>query len=171
MRRQIFPAFVFLSLAFFCCQEKNKSSARIATAVIDSASILTDVQEEDLLSIINSLEKDVGSQIVIMTVNSLSGQSIEQFSITAAEKLKIGRKKENDGILITVAMEEHKMRIEVGTGLEKIISDDVAGRIIREEMAPEFKNGKFYEGLRAATTRIKTMIEENRQLVGTPPYP
>jgi uncharacterized protein len=168
MRRHIFPAFVFLSLALFCCQVKNKTSTRLATAVIDSASVLTDVQEEDLLSIINALEKDVGSQMVIMTVNSLGGQAIERFSIAAAEKLKIGRKKENDGILITVAMEEHKMRIEVGTGLEKIISDDVAGRIIREEMAPEFKKGRFYEGLRAATTRIKTMIEENGQLVGAP---
>lgn len=171
MRRQIFPAFVFLSLALFCCQVKNKSSTRLATAVIDSASVLTEVQEEDLLSMIDSLEKDVGSQIVIMTVNTLRGQAIEQFSIAAAEKLKIGRKKENDGILIIVAMDEHKMRIEVGTGLEKVISDEVAARIIRDEMVPKFKKGNFYEGLRIATTRIKTMIEENRQFVGAPPYP
>ena len=83
--------------------------------------------------------------------------------------MKLGRSNFNDGLLIAVALKERAIRIEVGYGLEKIIKDEIASRIIREEIGPRFKEEKFYEGLYTAVEKIKKLIEENKDLVGQAP--
>ena len=82
------------------------------------------------------------------------------------ENWGIGRKDYNDGLLITVALQDRQTRIEVGYGLEKIVKDKIAARIIREDMVPNFQTENYYEGLRVAVDKIKTLIEGNQALVG-----
>ena len=83
--------------------------------------------------------------------------------------MKLGRKEFDDGILITLSVKDHNVRLEVGYGLEKIIKDEVAARIIRDEMIPEFREERFYAGLKAAAFEIRNLIEENRGLIGQRP--
>ena len=101
--------------------------------------MLDSAEESRLYSRLESLQQELGAQIVILTVPSLEGSDIETFSIEVAETWKIGRQREDDGILIVVAVEDRRMRIEVGHGLEGAIPDIIANRIIDKRMQPEFK--------------------------------
>jgi uncharacterized membrane protein YgcG len=86
-----------------------------------------------------------------------------------ANGMGLGRKDYDDGILITVSLADRKTRIEVGPGLEKIIKDEIAARIIREDMGPRFGKDDFFNGIKGAVEKIKTLIEENKELVGQRP--
>jgi uncharacterized protein len=95
---------------------------------------------------LDSLETAESTQIVILTVPSLEGVPIEDFSIKVAEAWKIGQKKVDNGVLLIVSKNDHKIRIEVGFGLEGRLTDLQSGRIIREVIAPSFKSGRTDEG-------------------------
>jgi len=136
---------------------------------MDEADLLTGQQEDSIFAIIQDLEKNVGSQIAVLTIVSLNGEKIEKYSLRRAEQSRFGRQKYDDGILITVSHNDRQMRIEVGYGLEKIIKDEIAARINQEEMAPRFRQGDYYNGIKAAVEKIKKLIEENKQLVGERP--
>ncbi len=165
----LLPTFLFSTSCQKKVETQRNASIGIEDRIIDKADLLTGEEEQNLFQVITALENEIGSQVFIMTIETLEGESINRFSIHAAERLKIGREKEKDGILITVAYREHKTRIEVGYGLEKIIKDEVAAKIIREEMVPDFKTGLFYSGLYAAVIRVDTLIRSNRSLVGEMP--
>jgi uncharacterized protein len=115
------------------------------------------------------LESKVGSQVAVLTILSLEGEKIEEVSLRYAEATRLGRATHNDGVLITVAYTDRQMRIEVGTGLENILKDEIAARILREDMAPRFKKEMFGSGLLVATERIAKLIEENEDSVGEDP--
>lgn len=150
-------------LFVFACGNPEK----INTSLIrDSVNVLTARQQEALSQEIKELEDSVGSQIGVLIVNSLHGEKIEDYSLRTANAWGLGRKEFNDGILITVAIQDREMRIEVGTGLENIIKDEIAAQIIHEEMTPEFKDAKYYEGLSKAVEHIKTLIQTNRHQIG-----
>jgi uncharacterized protein len=163
---------VSITLLFYSCKrpsERIYNNSRIEDRILDSADLLTTGQEKDIFKLIQSLEKSVGSQIAILTLNTLNGQHINEYSIQKFEYLSLGRDLYGDGILITVAHQDRETRIEVGTGLEKVITDEMAARIIREQMVPKFKEDKMYEGLNDAVIAIKKLIEDNKQLVGQKP--
>jgi len=110
---------------------------------------------------VDQLEKDLkfyedstSNQIAILIVQSLEGETIEDYSIKVAEKWKLGTEKKDNGVLVVVAIDDHKMRIEVGAGLEGVLTDALSSRIIRNEMAPEFRRGDYDAGLLAATSSI-----------------
>lgn len=105
----------------------------------------------------------------MVIVNTLNGQDINQYSIQKSEDLSLGRDLYNDGVLITVAFQDRKTRIEVGYGLEKILTDEVTAQIIREQMLPKFREQKVYEGIYESVRTIKKLIEENKKLVGQEP--
>lgn len=134
--------------------------------VNDYISLLNKEQKSVLTNELQSIEDSVGSQVVVMIIDTLQGMDISEFSNLIANSWGIGRKGYDDGVLIILAMNDRKMRIEVGYGLEKIITDEIAAQIIREEMVPEFKERRFYEGLFAAVTKIKSLILSNRELIG-----
>lgn len=162
-----FTSFLFLLLLFVvACGNPEKTTVDI---IRDSVNVLTTRQQEDLEKEIKALEDSVGSQIRILIVNSLNGEKIEEYSLRVTEAWAIGRVGFNDGILITIAIRDKQMRIEVGTGLENIIKDDIAAEIIREDMTPQFREAKYYEGLSTAVQRIKTLIKTNSQRIGEKP--
>jgi uncharacterized protein len=165
---------VLLAILFYfeSCErlsEQRQNDIKIENRVIDSAELLSPVQEENIYKLIQELEKSVGSQIAVVTINTLNGQDINQYSVRKAEELSLGRDLYKDGVLITIAYEDKKARIEVGYGLEKILKDEVTAQIIRERLRPKFREQKVYEGIYESVDAIKKLIEENKKLVGQKP--
>ncbi len=114
---------------------------------------------------IDKLEKDLKvyedsttNQIAILIVQSLDGEVIEEYSLKVAEKWKLGTKSKDNGALLLIAIDDHKMRIEVGHGLEGVLTDAQSNRIIRNEMAPNFRRGDYDAGVLAAVTAMEKAI-------------
>ena len=105
-------------------------------------------------------ERATGAQIVVAVFPSLDGESLEDFSIRLAEKWRIGHKALDDGAIVLVFLQERKLRIEVGYGLEGAIPDLEAGRVIREVIAPRFREGGIAAGLEAGARALYARIEK-----------
>jgi len=130
----------------------------LAHRVTDLTGTLSAEQQVVLETKLAQFEQEKGSQIAILIVPTTQPEDIAQYSIRVVEAWKIGRKKVDDGVLVLVAKDDHKMRIEVGYGLEGAIPDAYAKRIIAEDMAPYFKQGDFYGGLNAALDKLIGLI-------------
>jgi uncharacterized protein len=126
--------------------------------VNDYAAIISPGARADIEGKLRQFEQQESTQIVILTIPSLEGDPIEDFSIRVAEAWKIGQKGSDNGVLFIVSKNDHKVRIEVGYGLEGRLTDLLAGRIIRDEVAPSFKNGKFDEGFAKGVTAIMEAV-------------
>lgn len=126
--------------------------------VVDEADLLSILEERAITKKIEKLEQDTGAQVVLVTLPGTKPLSIEQFSILLAERWQIGRKGVDDGILITVASKDRKMRIEVGYGLEGRIPDVVAKRIIDRYMVPFFKKKNYAGGIESGVDKIIALI-------------
>ncbi|MGN1288063.1 MAG: TPM domain-containing protein, partial [Bradyrhizobium sp.] len=107
---------------------------------------------------LKDLETRKGSQIAVLIVPTTGEETIEQFSIRVAEAWKIGRKKVDDGALLVVAKNDRHLRIEVGYGLEGVLSDVVTHRIIDEDITPKFKAGDFAGGISAGIGRMIRLV-------------
>ncbi len=94
-------------------------------------------------------ENSTGHQIAVLTIPSLEGEPIESFGIKVAEKWKIGKKGFDNGAILIVAPKDKRLRIEVGYGLEGVLPDAIANRIIQEQIVPRFKDGDFPGGVEA----------------------
>ena len=108
---------------------------------------------------LKDLERRKGSQVAVLIVPTTQPETIEQYSIRVADAWKIGRRKIDDGALLVVAKNDHKLRIEVGYGLEGALTDVTARRIIDEVIVPRFKQGDFDGGVAAGLTHIMSVIE------------
>jgi uncharacterized protein len=162
---------VTLAISYACEKKKTEAVREVKKEqrIMDDANVLTTQEEDIIFSIMQDVERNVGSQIAILTIGTLNGEEIESFSLRMANGMGLGRKDYDDGILITVSLADRKTRIEVGPGLEKIIKDEIAARIIREDMGPRFGKDDFFNGIKGAVEKIKTLIEENKELVGQRP--
>jgi uncharacterized protein len=127
--------------------------------VNDYAGILSASAAQDLEARLASFEKTDSTQIAVLTIPSLEGDSLEDFSIRTAEAWKIGQKGKDNGVILIVAKEDRKIRIEVGWGLEGRLTDLVSGRIIRNEMAPLFKEGNFDGGIEQGVSSIMAVVK------------
>ncbi len=127
--------------------------------VNDYAGMLSPGRAAALEQQLGSFESSDSTQIVVLTVQNLGGEPIETFSIKIAEAWKIGQQGVDNGVLLIVAKDERKVRIEVGRGLEGKLTDLVSGRIIRAEIAPKFKSGDFDGGIAAGVTAIAAVVK------------
>jgi uncharacterized protein len=108
-----------------------------------------------------ALEKDSGHQLAVLTVPTTKPEAIETFSYRVAEQWKIGHKGADNGALLIIAKNDKKIRIEVGRGLEGVLTDVQSRRIIGDVMAPFFKQGQFSQGVSAGVdSMILTMSKE-----------
>lgn len=131
--------------------------------VTDDAHILDSGAVQRLNDALKAYEDKTGRQMVILTLPSLDGEALEEFSIKVARTWKLGRKGQDDGILILVARDDHKARIEVGYGLEGDLPDALAGRIISDEMVPRFRGGDYAGGLEEGVKAIVGTLDHSYQ--------
>ena len=124
----------------------------------DRASVLSSSASEELENYLAAVERSSGAQIALLTIDSLEGEDLESYSLSVAEKWKLGASGEDNGALLLVAMAEKKIRIEVGYGLEGVLTDAMSGYIIREAIVPEFKNGRFDLGIAAGIKAIGGIV-------------
>jgi len=130
----------------------------LISPVTDLTQTLSPQSQQSLAQKLNQLSKEKGSQIAVLIVDTTQPEDIAQFGIRVAEAWKIGRDKQDDGVIIIVAKADRKMRIEVGYGLEGAIPDLTAKRVISETMAPRFRQGDFEGGLNAAIDQLTALI-------------
>ncbi len=115
--------------------------------VNDTAGMLSAGTQQQLEDILGRLEQTDSTQIVVLTIPSLDGDVLEEFSIKVADQWKIGRKGLDNGAILLIAKNDRKIRIEVGYGLEGSLTDLMAGRIIGNVIVPQFKAGNFDQGV------------------------
>ena len=122
--------------------------------VNDLAGLLQAGQADALEQKLLAYNDSTSSQIAIVTVPNLGDSDLESYAQALYQRWGIGQKGRDNGILILIAAQEHKVRIQPGYGLEGVIPDAVAGRIIRETLGPAFKENRYYDGLDQATTEL-----------------
>ena len=131
----------------------------LKSRVTDLTGTLTADQRGALEQKLAALESRKGSQLAVLLVPTTQPETVEQYALRVFDQWKLGRKGVDDGVLLVIAKNDRKLRIEVGYGLEGALPDAIARRIIEEEIVPPFKQGNFYGGVGAGTDRIIKLIE------------
>src|SRR5258706_7109830 len=131
----------------------------LSAHVTDLTGTLSAQQVQDLESRLASFERGKGSQIAVLMLPSTQPETIEEYSIRVADAWKIGRARVDDGVILIVAKNDRKLRVEVGRGLEGAIPDAVAKRVVSDVITPHFKTGDFYGGIAAGTGALMKLIE------------
>ncbi|MCP3731627.1 TPM domain-containing protein [Sphingomonas sp. MG17] len=132
---------------------------KLTGRVVDAASLLSPEQEAQLAAMSTATEKATGRQLVVATVPDLQGYPIEDYGYKLGRAWQIGQAKANNGIILIVAPNERRIRIEVGYGLEPIMTDGLSGIIIRDTITPLFKAGKMGEGIIAGASAINEQLK------------
>src|SRR5712692_4921642 len=127
--------------------------------VTDLTGTLTAPQIQTLEARLRDFERGKGSQIAVLILPSTAPETIEQYSIRVAEAWKIGRTKADDGVILVVAKNDRRLRIEVGRGLEGAIPDAIAKRAVSDVIAPHFRANDFYGGIAPGADALAKLIE------------
>ena len=141
----------------------------LAQRVTDLANLLPIEAESRLEAKLKTLESETGAQVAVLTVPSLEGEVIEDFSLRVAETWQLGRETQDDGVLVLVARDDRRVRIEVGYGLEGAITDLQSRRIIDGLMVPRFRQGDFAGGIEAAVNAVAGAVRGESDAI--PPEP
>ena len=126
--------------------------------VVDLAGVIDADTQARLNAMLKDLETKTSAQVVVLTVDSLDGEPLEDFSHQTAVKWGIGQKGKDNGVLLTVVVKDHKYRLEVGYGLEAILPDSLVGSLGRQYLVPNFRKGDYAAGIVAAVTEIAKTI-------------
>ncbi len=136
---------------------QSQETPRLEDRVTDKAAVFSPEQRSQLIAELAAYEEETSHQIAVLTVPTLSGESLEAFSLRVANAWGLGQKGRDNGILVTLALQERQVRIEVGEGLESRISDDAAQEIVQTEMIPSFRKGDYAGGLAKGIRRLMEM--------------
>jgi len=159
---------LLFSLVFLLCISFNFVSAEkiedleAKNYINDYANIIDDNVEQKLNQELYDYEASTTNQLSVFTVNDIDGDYIEHFSIKLAEKIKLGTEKQDNGILILISKNDRKMRIEVGYGLEPVITDGISTKIINEILTPNFKKGDYTTGVDLAVGEIIKIASDTK---------
>lgn len=127
---------------------------KLSGRVVDQAQLLSPAAETRLTQMLNAHEQATSEQVVVVTVPSLQGRSIEEFGVALGRAWGIGQKAEDNGALLIVARDDRRMRIEVGYGLEGRLTDAQSSIIINSILTPAFRQGQFEQGIIAGAAAI-----------------
>ncbi len=127
--------------------------------IVDGAQVLSSSDHSRLLSLLAAHEAKTTNQVAVLTLPSLDGEPLEEFTHRVASSWGLGQKGTDNGVLLLVAIQERKIRIEVGYGLEGTLTDARSSQIIRHEIVPRFRQGNYSEGILAGTQAIVHTIE------------
>jgi uncharacterized protein len=131
----------------------------LAGRVVDQAHVILPAHLSDLNDALTAHESKTSNQVAVLTLPSLAGEPLEEFSHRVASAWGLGQKGTDNGVLLLVAIQDRKIRIEVGYGLEGTLTDAKSSQIIRHEMVPRFRHGEYSEGIVAGVHAILTTIE------------
>ena len=132
---------------------------QISGYVTDQTGTLNGQEIQSLESKLQNLQEVKGSQIIVLVIPSTYPEEIEQYGIRVADTLRIGREGIDDGVILIVAKEDRRVRIEVGYGLEGAIPDAYAKRIIEQIIIPDFRDGQYYSGITHGVDAIISLLE------------
>jgi uncharacterized protein len=127
--------------------------------VVDQANILSPEQEAALTAKLEAVQAASTRQLVVLTVPDLQGREIEEYGVGLGRAWRIGQSEANNGVILIVAIEERKVRIEVGYGLEGILTDALSSQIIRNEITPRFREGDYPGGINAGVDAIIAQLQ------------
>lgn len=152
------------SLVYSKAQSASKLSSgpnfpKLTGRVVDNAALLSASEKSDLIAKLKAFEDESSDQIVVATINSLDGENLEQYANQLFRHWKLGQAEENNGVLLLVAKNDRKLRIEVGYGLEGQLTDATSKIIIDQIIVPQFKSGNFGTGIIEGANWIVKILE------------
>lgn len=136
---------------------------RLQHYVTDKADLLPPRTELQLEHFLEDFERSDSTQVAVVTVPTLAGRNLEQYSIELAQNSGLGQRGRDNGVLLLIARQERQVRIEVGKGLEGRLTDLLAGRIIDQEIVPQFRQGAYADGVLAGVTAICAAVRGEYQ--------
>ena len=148
-----------LALALGAAAVAQVAVPRLAARVTDETGTLSAGERASLEQALAEFERRKGSQIAVLVVPTTGDETIEQYALRVAEQWQLGRKGVDDGVLLLVAKDDRRLRIEVGYGLEGAIPDAIAKRIIEETIRPRFRDGDFYGGIRIGVEQLMRVAD------------
>lgn len=151
--------FILLVLLLLAAPAQAVDFPPLSGRVVDQADLLSPAQEADLTARLDALQRASSRQLVVVTLASLQDLPIEDYGYQLGRRWGIGQGGANNGVLLIVAPNERKMRIEVGYGLEGIMTDALSGRIIRETITPYFRRGDYPGGIFAGADAIIVQLQ------------
>src|SRR5690606_20315399 len=128
--------------------------------ITDYADVFSSAEKNKLENLLISFENKTGNQVAVVTINTLSGNTIENAALRIFENNRFGQKDLDNGVLLLFVKNDRKVRIEVGYGLEGVLTDALSSRIIRQIMIPEFKENKYAEGIEKGVNAIMHITGE-----------
>ncbi|MCK9483251.1 MAG: TPM domain-containing protein [Candidatus Marinimicrobia bacterium] len=138
---------IIAGLFLFSLQAFGLEVPKLNRRVTDLAGILSPSEEARLEENLMVFENETSNQIAVLIINSLDGESIEQYSIQVVDQWQLGTAQKDNGVLLLIAVQDRQVRIEVGYGLEGVLTDLISFQIIRNVIAPQFRNGNYYAGI------------------------
>jgi len=149
--------FLFLSIIALLASQNllaQKQVPQIEQRVNDFTNTLSFTEWKSLETMLKRFEDTTSTQVAVVMVDTLNGESIEDYAVNVFQKNKIGQAKKDNGVLLVVSKQDHKVKIEVGYGLEGVLTDVVCEQIIDKEIIPQFKDANFYGGILTGVTSI-----------------
>ena len=161
---RFYVVLVVIVLGGFTLQAQTLEVPFLAGRVNDNAGLLAASARETLEALLKAHEDSTSNQVVVLTIPSLQGETLEDYSIKVAETWKLGQKDKDNGVLLLIAQDDRKVRIEVGDGLEGSLPDITCGHIIRREIVPRFRDSDYEGGVRAGVEAILGAIAGSYQV-------
>ena len=156
---------LFVILALLVCAGGVRANSDVLLArlqpqgyVNDFAGVLPAPQRAALETFLTEFERQTGVEIAVVAVSSVDGGEVDDFTNRLFQKWHIGKKGKDNGVMILAAIQDRKARIEVGYGLEGVLPDALAGRILREQMFPAFRQGRYDVGLEQAVRMVTATV-------------
>lgn len=160
--------FRFIIIACLCAQKAFLFALDVPPLngpVNDYAHIFTASETQELNAYLYSIDRNSDLQIAVLTIPSLEGENLEDYSIRVAEKWQIGQKGKDSGVILLIAAQDRKLRIEVGYGLEDRITDAQSSRIIRSVIAPQFKKQEYGKGVLLGVKNLAGLALQDESLI------
>ena len=158
------PRLLVLLLAVIAAPVAAQNFPPLSGRVVDQAGLLTPADESELNAKLEALQTASSRQLVVATVSSLEGHEIEDYGYRLGRHWGIGQKEADNGLILLVAPNERKVRIEVGTGLEAIVTDAFSSIVINQTILPAFKAGDYPGGIKAGADALIGQLQAPPEL-------
>lgn len=162
LKKRILP---FLALLICATHLFAANVPQLQGRVNDYANVISQRDEQQITEYLAGLEQSTGIQIAVLTIPSLQGEDIASYAIKVCDKWQLGKKGQDNGALLLLAMNERQVRIEVGYGLEDKLTDAKCGLIIRNVIIPEFRDGNYGAGMYKGVRNMGGIASDNAEIV------